>query len=138
MPEKQTMKRARKALSEGKRATTVASEFVREEMHHMKEGKHGKESRGQAIAIGLSKARKAGVALPAPKAGAAKRKTRQSAAAAYRRGQEEGALSKSPARRASGAAKKKTATKKSASTTRRGSTSRGRSTAARKTSRSRA
>jgi hypothetical protein len=138
MPEKQTLKRARKAQSEGKRPTTVASEFVREEMHHMKEGKHGKESRAQAIAIGLSKARKAGVALPAPKAGAAKRKTRQSAAAAYRRGQEEGELSKkSPARRSSGAAKKKTATKR-AGTAKRGSTSRGRSTAARKTSRGRA
>jgi hypothetical protein len=136
MPEKQTLKRARKAQSEGKRPTTVASEFVREEMHHMKEGKHGKESRAQAIAIGLSKARKAGVKLPAPKAGTAKRKTRQSAAAAYRRGQEEGALSKSPARRSSGAAKKKTATKR-AGTAKRASTSRGRSTGARKTSRSR-
>jgi hypothetical protein len=138
MPEKQTMKRARKAQSEGKRPTTVASEFVREEMHHMKEGKHGKESRAQAIAIGLSKARKAGVALPAPKAGAAKRKTRQSAAAAYRRGQEEGPLSKAPARRASGAAKKKTATKRAGTTAKRGSTSRGRSTAAKKSSRGRA
>jgi hypothetical protein len=74
MPEKQTIQRARKARNEGKRPTTQASEFVREEMHHMKEGKHGPESREQAIAIGLSKARRAGVDLGPPKAGQAKRK----------------------------------------------------------------
>ncbi|WNG40858.1 transcription elongation factor [Archangium violaceum] len=93
MPEKQTLQRARQAKRAGKRPTTQASEFVREEMHHLKEGKHGKESREQAIAIGLSKARRAGVALPAPKPGQAKRKTRQSAQSALRLGQREGELS---------------------------------------------
>ncbi|QRK10275.1 transcription elongation factor [Archangium violaceum] len=95
MPEKQTLQRARQAKRAGKRPTTQASEFVREEMHHLKEGKHGKESREQAIAIGLSKARRAGVALPAPKPGQAKRKTRRSAQSALRLGQREGELSES-------------------------------------------
>jgi hypothetical protein len=95
MPEKQTLQRARQAKRAGKRPTTQASEFVREEMHHLKEGKHGKESREQAIAIGLSKARRAGVALPAPKPGQASRKTRQSAQSALRLGQREGELSES-------------------------------------------
>lgn len=93
MPEKQTLERARQDKLSGKRATTQAGEFVREEMHHMKEGKHGRESREQAIAIGLSKARRAGVDLPPPGPGEAKRKTRQSARSAFRLGQEEGPLS---------------------------------------------
>jgi uncharacterized protein DUF6496 len=93
MPEKQTLERARKDKLSGKRATTQAGEFVREEMHHMKEGKHGRESRQQAIAIGLSKARRAGVDLTPPGPGQARRKTRQSARSAFRLGQEEGELS---------------------------------------------
>lgn len=101
MPEKQTLQRARQAKRAGKRPTTQASEFVREEMHHLKEGKHGQESREQAIAIGLSKARRAGVALPAPKPGQASRKTRQSAQSALRLGQREGELSESKSKRAS-------------------------------------
>src|SRR5205085_3283438 len=69
MPEKQTLERARKDAREGKSASTQAGEFVREEMHHVREGKHGARSPKQAIAIGLSKARRAGVRLRAPKAG---------------------------------------------------------------------
>ncbi len=93
MPERQTIKRARRDKREGKRPTTQAGEFVREEMRHIQEGKHGAESRKQAIAIGLSKARRSGVKLPPPEKGQAQRKTRKSAAAAYRRGQQEGELS---------------------------------------------
>jgi hypothetical protein len=66
MPEKQTIERAKQDLREGKRPTTAAGEFVREEMDHIREGKHGARSTKQAIAIGLSKAprRAAGVAEP--------------------------------------------------------------------------
>src|SRR5580700_3132873 len=61
MPEQETMKRAREDAREGKSASTQAGEFVREEIHHIREGKHGARSAKQAIAIGLSKARRAGV-----------------------------------------------------------------------------
>ena len=64
MPEKRTLERARRDKREGKAASTQAGEFVREEMHHVEEGKHGVRSRRQAIAIGLSKARRAGVKIP--------------------------------------------------------------------------
>jgi hypothetical protein len=77
MPEKQTIRRARRARRQGKRPTTQAGEFVREEMHHIREGKHGARSTRQAIAIGLSKARRAGVKLgppPGERARTAKRK----------------------------------------------------------------
>jgi hypothetical protein len=69
MPEKETIERARKDKSEGKAPTTQAGEFIREEMHHIREGKHGARSTKQAIAIGLSKARRSGVDLPPPKQG---------------------------------------------------------------------
>jgi hypothetical protein len=69
MPEKRTIERARRATREGKAPTTVAGEFVREEIEHVRRGKHGARSPKQAIAIGLSKARRAGVRLPAPKTG---------------------------------------------------------------------
>ena len=65
MPEKETLERARKAKREGKAPSTQAGEFVREEIEHVREGKHGARSTKQAIAIGLSKARQAGVELPA-------------------------------------------------------------------------
>src|SRR5688572_15632902 len=64
MPEKATMQRAQRDAKQGKSPSTQAGEFVREEIHHIREGKHGVRSAKQAIAIGLSKARKAGVALP--------------------------------------------------------------------------
>src|SRR2546423_2178339 len=66
MPEKETLKRARRDAKEGKSPTTQAGEFVREEMHHVREGKHGARNPKQAIAIGLSKARRSGVRLPSP------------------------------------------------------------------------
>ena len=83
MPEKDTVRRARQDKREGKAASTQAGEFVHEEIEHIREGKHGARSTKQAIAIGLSKARRAGVALPPPKR--AKKATRQSAASATRR-----------------------------------------------------
>ncbi|MFY9742900.1 MAG: DUF6496 domain-containing protein [Candidatus Sulfotelmatobacter sp.] len=74
MPEKQTLERAREDAREGKSPSTQAGEFVREEIHHIREGKHGATSPKQAIAIGLSKARRAGVKLGAPKGSASLRK----------------------------------------------------------------
>ncbi|HKT81326.1 MAG TPA: DUF6496 domain-containing protein [Vicinamibacterales bacterium] len=67
MPERETVERARRDKRQGKAPSTQAGEFVREEMHHIREGKHGAASTKQAIAIGLSKARRAGVRLPASK-----------------------------------------------------------------------
>ncbi len=87
MPEKETVERAREDLREGKAPTTAAGEFVREEIEHVREGKHGVRSPQQAIAIGLSKARRAGVPLKPPARGRAKAKTRQSAERDYRKGQ---------------------------------------------------
>ena len=87
MPEKRTVERARKAKREGKAPTTQAGEFVREEIEHVREGKHGARSAKQAIAIGLSKARRAGVKLPPPKKGRTSARTRKSAQRAYRTGQ---------------------------------------------------
>lgn len=69
MPEQETLTRAREDAREGKSASTQAGEFVREEMHHIREGKHGARSTKQAVAIGLSKARRAGVKLPSPAEG---------------------------------------------------------------------
>ena len=86
MPEKSTLKRAAADRRAGKSASTQAGEFVRQEMHHIREGKHGAKSAKQAIAIGLSEARRAGVALEPPKKGKAKEKTRKSAERAYRAG----------------------------------------------------
>src|SRR5437660_1886471 len=71
MPEKETIERAQEDAREGKSPSTQAGEFVREEIHHVREGKHGVRSPKQAIAIGLSKARKAGVKLPPPPASSA-------------------------------------------------------------------
>src|ERR1043165_6083683 len=79
MPEKRTIERARKDARQGKAPSTQAGEFVREEMEHIREGKHGARSTKQAIAIGLSKARRAGVKLPAPKPGTTTEQTRKQA-----------------------------------------------------------
>src|SRR4030088_1251865 len=87
MPEKRTIERARKDAREGKPPSTQAGEFVREEIHHVREGKHGAQSSKQAIAIGLSKARRAGVKLRAPRKGKASAKTRAQASRDLRRGQ---------------------------------------------------
>src|SRR5205823_5367738 len=87
MPEAITIEKARQDKEEGKSPSTQAGEFVREEMHHIREGKHGARSTKQAIAIGLSKARRAGVKLPPPSRGTTSAKTRQSAESALRQGQ---------------------------------------------------
>jgi Family of unknown function (DUF6496) len=87
MPEKKTVERARKAKRAGKSPSTQAGEFVREEIDHVRSGKHGVRSTKQAIAIGLSKARKAGVRLKPPRKGSVSEKTRRSAVRAYRAGQ---------------------------------------------------
>lgn len=87
MPEKKTMERARKDAREGKAPTTQAGEFVREEMDHIREGKHGARSTKQAIAIGLSKARRAGVRLAPPKPGQGSKRTRAQAERDLKKGQ---------------------------------------------------
>jgi hypothetical protein len=79
MPEKKTLERAKEDLREGKRPSTAAGEFVREEMEHVREGKHGAKLTKQAIAIGLSKARRAGVPLEPPGEGQTSENTRESA-----------------------------------------------------------
>jgi len=94
MPEKRTLERARRDKRQGKSASTQAGEFVREEMHHIREGRHGASSAKQAIAIGLSKARRAGVNLPPPRRGRTSEKTRRSAASAYRKGQRHAPISR--------------------------------------------
>ena len=87
MPERKTIERARKDPREGKSPGTQAGECIREEIHHIREGKHGARSAKQAIAIGLSKARRAGVDLPPPPKGKVSEETRKLAKAAYRKGQ---------------------------------------------------
>ena len=86
MPEKKILERARKDAREGKSPSTQAGEFVHEEIKHIREGKHGARSAKQAIAIGLSKARRAGVKLPPPKKGKASAETRERAARDSRKG----------------------------------------------------
>jgi hypothetical protein len=83
MPERQTLERARRDRREGKAPSTQAGEFIREQIDHIREGKHGARSTKQAIAIGLSEARRAGVDLPPPAKGKTSEKTRKNAARAY-------------------------------------------------------
>jgi hypothetical protein len=85
MPERATQQRAKKQLRRGRAPSTAAGEFVREEMEHIREGKHGARSAKQAIAIGLSKARRAGVPLKPPTRG--KASTKRAARNAYEAGQ---------------------------------------------------
>src|SRR5688500_19397753 len=99
MPERETVKRARKLRREGKAPTTQAGEFVHEEIEHIREGKHGARSAKQAIAIGLSKARRAGVKLPPPKKGQASRETREQARRDVKKGRK--AAKKKPSARRS-------------------------------------
>jgi hypothetical protein len=87
MPEQETVRRAEEDLKEGKSASTAAGEFVREEIDHVREGKHGARSPQQAVAIGLSKARRAGIPLKSPKKGRTKESTRKSAEREYEAGQ---------------------------------------------------
>ena len=99
MPEKETLRRARRDKRQGKAPSTQAGEFIREEMHHIREGKHGARSSRQAIAIGLSKARRAGVELTPPAKGTVAEKTRRSAQRAYEVGHGAAPRRRSSARR---------------------------------------
>jgi hypothetical protein len=87
MPDKETIEKARKDKREGKSASTQAGEFVRAEIDKIRHGEHGARSAKQAIAIGLSEARRAGVDLPPPRKGRTKARTRKSAEYAYEAGQ---------------------------------------------------
>lgn len=160
MPEKRTIERARRDKREGKAPSTQAGEFVREEIEHIREGKHGARSAKQAIAIGLSKARRAGVDLPPPKEGVSaetRRKAKRDTEAGEKHAQpsakrgravtkalkREGhaAASKTAlSRQAKKAASKRTATERSAAAKKAARTkgAAGRSAAARKAARTRA
>ena len=145
MPEKETIRKARRDKRQGKSPSTQAGEFVHEEIEHIREGKHGARSAKQAIAIGLSKARRAGVDLKPPPKGKTSAKTREAAKRAYEKGQKHEPVSKTRSRATVKALKKesgsaashtalsrqahKSATKRSASE---------RSTAAKKAARTRA
>ena len=99
MPEKETLQRAKEDLREGKSPTTAAGEFVHEEIEHVREGKHGARSTKQAIAIGLSKARRAGIPLKPPAAGQTSEKTRRAAQRAYEAGSHKGGAKKASRKR---------------------------------------
>lgn len=114
MPEKATKERAQRAKRQGKAASTQAGEFVREEMHHIREGKHGAKSAKQAIAIGLSKARRSGVKLK-PKGTAAGRPSRK--ASTRKSSARKSTAGKSPARR-SAATRARTSPKRAAASRR--------------------
>lgn len=87
MPEKEVVDRAKEDLEEGKSPSTAAGEFVHEEIEHVRESKHGARSPQQAIAIGLSKARRAGIPLAPPSPGKTKKSTRENAKRDLRKGQ---------------------------------------------------
>lgn len=162
MPDKKAIERAEKDRREGKSASTQAGEFVREEMHHIREGKHGARSTKQAIAIGLSEARRAGVKLPPPKKGSSSEETRHKAERDLEKGaqgktsvsrrrakatlealQREGSVAASPAalaRQGRAAARQRTPAERSAAA-RKGAETKGatgRSAAARKAAQTRA
>jgi uncharacterized protein DUF6496 len=161
MPERKTLERARQDAREGKAPSTQAGEFVREEMEHIREGQHGARSAKQAIAIGLSKARRAGVKLPPPEKGTVSEETRRSARRALEAGEhpaapspkrsrairsalkrESRAAASKPAlaRQAKAAARKRTAAERSGAARKavRTKGAEGRSAAARKAARTRA
>jgi hypothetical protein len=160
MPLKTTIKKAKAAKKQGKSPSTQAGEFVHEEIEKIRKGQHGARSAKQAIAIGLSKARRAGVDLEPPKKGTVSEKTRKSAASAYKKGQahepvspkrsaaREKALKKEPktaashealSRQTKAAAKKRTAAERSAAAKKAAKTkgAAGRSKAAKKAARTR-
>src|SRR5690242_4913052 len=110
MPEKETIERAKRDKRAGKAPSTQAGEFVREEIEHVREGKHGARNAKQAIAIGLSKARRAGVELEAPKKGAASGRTRKKAQSDLAKGR--AAKKKSSSRRPAPSPKRARATKR--------------------------
>jgi len=139
MPEKESLERARRDKRQGKAASTQAGEFVREEIHHVREGKHGARNAKQAIAIGLNKARRAGVDLPPPKSESARESAESSERRAGKKASPKrsratrGALKREGSRSASKAALSRQAT---SSARRRGATSR--KAAAKKAARTRA
>ncbi|HEY2988115.1 MAG TPA: DUF6496 domain-containing protein [Candidatus Binatia bacterium] len=137
MPEKETLEKAQRARRKGKSPTTQAGEFVREEMHHIREGKHGARSTKQAIAIGLSKARRAGVPLRPPEKGGVSEKTRRSAVRAYKSGRPRKSTTSRRRARATEAALKRERSA-SARPAARTKGRRGRTVAARKAARTRA
>lgn len=160
MPDKRTIERAKRDKREGKSPSTQAGEFVREEIHHIRQGKHGARSTKQAIAIGLSEARRAGVKLPPPKKGKASKAARTAAKRAPTKGaskespsakrsratrralEREGhaaASGRSLAAQARSAARRRTAKERSAAARKAAKTkgARGRSAAARKAARTR-
>src|SRR5215831_21180788 len=161
MPEKKTLERARKAKREGKAPTTQAGAFVHEEIEHVRKGQHGARSTKQAIAIGLSKARRAGVKLAPPKKGTSSSRTRKRAKRDLAKGRKrtrsvsstrsratEGALRreghsaasrKSLSRQAHSAARRRSASARSAAARKAARTkgARGRSAAAKKAARTR-
>ena len=96
MPDKRTLERAARDQRQGKAPSTQAGEFVREEIEHVREGKHGARSTKQAIAIGLSKARRAGVKLRPPRKGTTSKQTRRRAKRDYARGQRRSTAKPSP------------------------------------------
>jgi hypothetical protein len=98
MPDKKTIERARRDARQGKSASTQAGEFVRAEIDKVRKGKHGVRNTKQAIAIGLSEARRAGVKLRPPAKGKTSAKTRKSAASAYRKGQRHEPISRKRSR----------------------------------------
>ncbi len=104
MPDKETVDRAKRDLKEGKSPSTAAGEFVKKEIEHVREGKHGARSPKQAIAIGLSEARRAGIPLKPPATGKATKSTQAKAERDYEQGQTaprvhgEGSTSKGKAR----------------------------------------
>src|SRR5260370_41512642 len=106
MPEQETIERAREDAAEGKSPSTQAGEFVREEIEHVREGKHGARSPKQAIAIGLSKARRAGVALPPPSSSKTSADTRKKAISDSKKSQRPRKTSTKRSRATMGALKK--------------------------------
>lgn len=110
MPDKKTIERAQQDKRAGKSPSTQAGEFVREEIDHIRDGKHGVKSTKQAIAIGLSKARRAGVALKAPKEGKTSERTRKSAERAYQKGKHHEPISRKRSNAATKALKREDGT----------------------------
>lgn len=161
MPTKQTIRRAKRDKRAGKSPSTQAGEFVHEEIKRIRKGEHGARSAKQAIAIGLSQARRAGVKLKPPKAGTVSEKTRKSAERDYEKGEKHtpvsqkrsrasiralkkesttAASSRSLSKQASSAARRRSATDRSAAAKKAAKTKghRGRSVAAKKAARTRA
>ncbi len=134
MPEEEPIERAREDEREGKAPSTEAGEFVREEIEHIREGEHGARSPEQAIAIGLSKARRAGVKLPPPKRGKASARTRKQAKRDIKRA---GARRKKPSRTRSRATKGALKREKRSSASRKALSRQARSAARRRPARTR-